>query len=174
MASKIFSSYPLPSFLRGMARLFDFSGSLLPEIVDSPEEADAKALMSDWAAVGLDISQSIDVSIAIPHPAFLAQYEALLPGATDRIFTVVEKQSAHRQSLEKEILRNSLEDSSKGLWLGFFIGIAGLTIVGICAFLNQPFLGGIIATLDLGTLAGTFIYGSRKQSEKKEKNLHQT
>lgn len=48
--------YARPSFLEGLARLVDFTGSLNTyNSSNSPEEADSRALMSDWEAVGLDL-----------------------------------------------------------------------------------------------------------------------
>lgn len=49
-----------PSFLEGVARLFDFSGWLNQyNYSDSEEEADYRALESDWQNVGEDIRQAI-------------------------------------------------------------------------------------------------------------------
>lgn len=53
--------YARPSFLEGIARLLDFSGTL-NEYNSSmtPEQADALALRSDWSAVGQDMWQAIE------------------------------------------------------------------------------------------------------------------
>jgi len=52
--------YSRPSFLSGIARLFDFSG-LFDRYNSSPTAAiaDAKAVYSDWRAVGFDFRQAI-------------------------------------------------------------------------------------------------------------------
>ena len=52
--------YARPSFLTGIARLFDFGGTLntyhyRPGGKDA-KEADARAIASDWEAVGRDIA----------------------------------------------------------------------------------------------------------------------
>ncbi|MFQ7172706.1 MAG: DUF2335 domain-containing protein [Thomasclavelia ramosa] len=44
---------------------------------------------------------SVSYSGPIPHPSDFEQYERVLPGAADRILTMAENQSAHRQTLEK-------------------------------------------------------------------------
>src|SRR5258708_7872427 len=41
---------------------------------------------------------------ALPHPDHLERFEALLPGATDRFLGLAERQSAHRQRMEKKFL----------------------------------------------------------------------
>ena len=54
--------YARPSFLRGVARLFDFGGTLntYHYLTDEdPSEADARAIASDWEAVGKDMADAI-------------------------------------------------------------------------------------------------------------------
>ena len=49
-----------PSFEEGVARVMDLGATLnIYNIDETPEEADAKAIYSDWAAVGDDIIYSI-------------------------------------------------------------------------------------------------------------------
>lgn len=51
-----------PSFLEGLARIFDFSGALNEyNISATPEQADARALRSDWMAVGDDLRNALDI-----------------------------------------------------------------------------------------------------------------
>ena len=55
--------YAKPSFLEGVARLFDFGGTLntyyLVSSDEDPREVDARAIASDWEAVGRDMSSAI-------------------------------------------------------------------------------------------------------------------
>lgn len=49
-----------PSFLEGIARIFDIGGTLNEyNRARSPQEADARALAADWSAVGNDIWEAI-------------------------------------------------------------------------------------------------------------------
>lgn len=55
--------YAKPSFLEGVARIFDFGGTLntyyyLPSDED-PRKSDARAIASDWEAVGRDMASAI-------------------------------------------------------------------------------------------------------------------
>lgn len=45
-------------FLRGMASILDFTGSLR-EMPDTDPDADARALASDWRAVGDDLRRAM-------------------------------------------------------------------------------------------------------------------
>ncbi len=40
----------------------------------------------------------------IPPPSYLSGYEQLLPGAADRILKMAEKETEHRQAMEKKAL----------------------------------------------------------------------
>jgi hypothetical protein len=52
--------YARPSFLSGVARLFDFFGLFTRyNFSRTEEEADAKALYADWRAVGSDLAQAL-------------------------------------------------------------------------------------------------------------------
>ncbi|MFC1656125.1 hypothetical protein ACFL3C_04610 [Patescibacteria group bacterium] len=58
--SKTLHCYSKPSFLGGMSRILDIGCTIRNgALYDSPIEADAKAIYSDWRAVGEDISFSM-------------------------------------------------------------------------------------------------------------------
>ncbi|MCK4653487.1 MAG: DUF2335 domain-containing protein [Candidatus Cloacimonetes bacterium] len=97
----------------------------------------------------------------IPPPKILQQYDSILPGAADRILTMAEKQSDHRQSLEKKHVNSSLTDARIGLWLGFSIVVISLFIAGFLLYNNKTTSGLILGGGSLITLAGIFVYGTR-------------
>jgi hypothetical protein len=61
MTTEGFRLYPIPSFLEGLARLSDPAG-LLNRYNKSatPQKADAKAIASDWIAVGNDFRKVLN------------------------------------------------------------------------------------------------------------------
>ncbi len=65
----------------------------------------------------------------LPPPNILEGYEKIIPGAADRIITMAEKQSNHRQSLENIIIRSNTRNESIGMWLAFILTI-GLMCFG--------------------------------------------
>jgi len=63
MGSKVKSDFLFaqPSFASGAVRVFDFFGQFDEyNRSDTPEEADAKAIASDWIVVGQDIADAIE------------------------------------------------------------------------------------------------------------------
>ncbi len=61
MNDKGFSLYAKPSFLEGVARLVDIAGTLDEyNYSDSDDEADSRALQSDWEAVGNDLHSALE------------------------------------------------------------------------------------------------------------------
>jgi hypothetical protein len=55
-----FKLYAKPTFWEGVARLIDFSGSLNEyNYSESTDQADFRAIQSDWESVGLDILEAI-------------------------------------------------------------------------------------------------------------------
>ena len=52
--------YARPSFLEGVARIFDLRGTLNEyNVSPTGKEADAVAIWSDWAAIGQDMRDAI-------------------------------------------------------------------------------------------------------------------
>ena len=61
MKEQRFRLYARPSFLEGVARLFDFNGHLNQYNTSrTEEEADHKAIESDWETVGDDLRTAIE------------------------------------------------------------------------------------------------------------------
>lgn len=61
MGKEVYRLYARPSFLEGIARLFDIRGSLNKyNYSRSTKEADYRSLESDWEFVGLDLSKAIE------------------------------------------------------------------------------------------------------------------
>jgi uncharacterized membrane protein len=106
----------------------------------------------------------------IPNPSLLKEYESILPGIAERIFTMAEKQSEHRQSLERIVIGGDSKRADKGLYCGVVVAIGGLIAATILGLNNQVILAGIIGGTPLVGLVGTFIYGTeRRRSERESK-----
>jgi len=107
----------------------------------------------------------------IPPPEVLERYEAIQPGFSNRLLSLVETQSAHRQDLE----RINLIGEGRRAWAGLFsaLFISTLTIGG-AIFLGATqhtwgadALAAALGTSGIGGLAGTFIYGSKARKDER-------
>lgn len=101
----------------------------------------------------------------IPAPETIEHYDAVLPGSADRIVTMAEKQSDHRQKLEN---RTNLHDIIRAyagvscalvvtlviVWLGYHLVLAG-----------HDWAGTTIIITDLVALVGVFIYGTQTRKQ---------
>jgi uncharacterized membrane protein len=74
----------------------------------------------------IKVSASSEYRGPIPPPEILYQYNEYLPGSADRILTMAEKQSIHRQELEKVAIKSGARDSLLGLIFGYLIGTTGI------------------------------------------------
>lgn len=48
------------TFMRGVASIGNLSGRAMVNISSTPDEADAKAIASDWAMIGRDLAGAIE------------------------------------------------------------------------------------------------------------------
>ena len=114
------------------------------------------------------IQMSGQYSGPLPIPSHLEQYEQILPGAADRIIRMAEKQSEHRQELEKRVIKSDTRNSLAGLIFGFIIGIVGIVRGAYLISIGQIIEGSIFGGGTIVSLVGTFIYGSQKRQKERQ------
>lgn len=107
-------------------------------------------------------------SAPLPLPSELEAYEAILPGAAERIFAMAENQSKHRQGMEMKALSIEGRNSLLGIIAGWFIGVLGLSIAGFSIYSGHDTAGSVIGGISLASLVGTFIYGTRERRIERE------
>lgn len=104
----------------------------------------------------------------LPPPSMLRGYEEVLPGAADRIFTLMEQQSIHRHDLETKMLDSDVRSRDRGQVFAFvlcFIVIVG----GFVAILAGQELTGMAAILTaVAGVAATFLVTRRRQQRQLE------
>lgn len=110
----------------------------------------------------------------LPSPEMLYQYNQILPGAAERIITMAEDQSKHRQDLERTVIKARARDSLYGIISAAILCITTI-LCGTFTVLNgHEVSGAFLGTAGLAGLAGVFVYGTRenrKERESKLKNL---
>lgn len=102
----------------------------------------------------------------------LLKYDEVSPGLANRIVSLAESQSAHRQKMESQVIGSNVSSQRLGLILGALlclVSIAG----GIYLISNDKDISGLAAIITpLATLAGVFVYAKREQRiERESKNL---
>ncbi len=107
----------------------------------------------------------------LPHPDILARYEQILQGAADRIISMAEAQSRHRQTLETEVIASDIKNSRIGLYCGLIIGLTAILSGAACIFVGQQWGGGFLGGAGLTGLVSVFVYGSREKKIERRKRL---
>ena len=126
----------------------------------------------DDNAIPTKVMRSMELySGPIPPASELAKYETILPGAANRILTMAEKQSQHRQKMENTMLNANIKAEKNGQIFGFII----FSIAVIAGFLLVLFgrnVEGLISLIvAVGGIVGLFVYNReevRKELRKKE------
>ncbi len=110
------------------------------------------------------------VSSPIPPSEMAAQYEALAPGAADRILSLAEQEATHRRKMgEKavnaqiELLRESAKDTKRGQLFGFIIGLSAILASAYMATHGAQVVGGAVGVSSLVGLVSVFIHGRKQQ-----------
>ena len=106
----------------------------------------------------------------LPSPEILKEYDSVKSGFAERIFTLAENQSRHRQEIEKTVIEGDTKRADRGQILGF---ILALTLIFSGVFLirdDHDWAGTTIIGTGAASLVGTFVYGSKQRSnERSEK-----
>ncbi len=104
----------------------------------------------------------------LPHPEDFKNYEEVLPGAAERILSMTERQSAHRQNIEKIIFPARIKQSYLGMILGFIIGMTTISFGFILSIKDKDAAGLATIITALVALVSVFIAGVRQQKQKEE------
>ncbi|MEG0783639.1 DUF2335 domain-containing protein [Carnobacterium sp.] len=108
----------------------------------------------------------------MPPPEILRGYDDVVPGAADRIIVMTETQQKHRIELEKLVVSSNAKDAHLGVIFAFILGLIIITGGILMILLDKgTAIGAIFSFSGLATLLGTFIYGTRSNSQERiEKN----
>ena len=63
---------------------------------------------------------------ALVPASALREYEDLVPGAANRVFSLLEDQARHRMSLEKSVITSSIGHERLGILCGLAIALVGI------------------------------------------------
>ena len=109
----------------------------------------------------------------IPPPEMMREFEAIVPGAADRILKMAELQEVHRHLLEKTHVRGNLFSQYIGQISGLLIGLAGIGSGTFLLYAGRSLEGFGAMFGPLAGLAAVFVYGRRKQERERREKLGQ-
>jgi uncharacterized membrane protein len=120
------------------------------------------------------VSQQVSFSGPIPHPDLLQKYDQIIPNGADRIVTMAENQSRHRQHLEKWAVIGGTILSYVGVFIAGAIALF-VSYYGYLLILNGYAIPGtIFSGVGLVGLVSAFIYGTRSRREERERKYQQS
>jgi uncharacterized membrane protein len=118
---------------------------------------------------GMMITHTQTTASPVPPAEMLMGYNSAFPDGANRLFSLVEDQSRHRQGLETTMIGGQLSLARTGQWIA---AVLVLVLIGCGTFLaikdHGTVAGTIFSTTVIG-LAGTFIYGQQSQKRNLDK-----
>lgn len=105
----------------------------------------------------------------LPDPVQLRQYEEVLPGSAERIFSAFEAQVSHRMDLEKNLIDRESRRADWGLAVGGVL--AGVIVIGalIVMVTRDPWAGASVIGTGVAVIAGVFVYGTKVRSDERNR-----
>ena len=103
----------------------------------------------------------------LPHPDILRQFEEVVPGSADRIFSQFEAQSNHRRSMETTVISSGAFSQRLGTISALLIGLLGVGGGLWLAHEGKSLEGLSTSFTTLAALVGTYLYHRRKQDKER-------
>jgi len=114
------------------------------------------------------VKQELHFSGPLPPPETLEKYENVIPGAAERILSMAEKQSDHRQQLEKTVINSDTKNSRRGLCFALAMGLLSLLLSTFLVYNGHTVGGTILGGSYLVSVISSFIYGSQQRRTERE------
>lgn len=114
----------------------------------------------------LAISESSTFSGPLPAPEDFAGYEKVLPGATDRIMKMTEKQVEHRIESEKKIIDNKFKQSGRGQIIGAILVCVCIMASVVLGLNGHDWIAGGIGVTTVIGVAVVFVLNKNPSSSK--------
>lgn len=132
------------------------------KVTDAPVDLNAvlESLPEDKRDVIMSAMYAIEqksYSGPLPAPEDFAEYEKILPGSTDRILKMAEKQVDHRISSDNKIIDNTYRQSGRGQILGAILVVMFGVISLILGLTGHDSLAKYIGVTTIIGLAVVFV-----------------
>lgn len=107
--------------------------------------------------VSLRDSTSESAAYSVPPPAMSRGYEEVLPGSTERILRMAEKEQAHRIEWEDEALGRASNRRERGLSSGTLVALSSLAVAALLAMNGHDWVAGVIGGAGIAGAAVSLI-----------------
>ena len=135
------------------------------KVLESLTEEQRKVIVGALYAV----EESASFRGPLPPPEMLKGYESVLPGASERILVMAEKQQEHRMYIEKTIVDRQTKQSGNGQkWGGTLTILFGFIALAL-GYTGHDFLAGTIATTTIISLVIVFVLRKIPEGRDKKK-----
>ena len=132
-----------------------------PELLDSTRVPPVPKSDRSTTIATIEAS-SISFSGPLPPPDMLQRYNEIIPNGADRVMTMAENQSKHRERIEEAVIQSNVKGQARGTTYGFIMGMTGL-LGGMFLIYSGHGAAGITAFLSsIGGLASVFLVGRKK------------
>lgn len=101
----------------------------------------------------------------LPDPETLREYSDIIPNGAERIMVAFEKQSDHRISMERKVIRGQLNQSNIGQILAFVIGVFCIGCGTYAILQGHDIPGSVLGVGGLTGLVTAFIKGKSSQRQ---------
>jgi uncharacterized membrane protein len=148
-------------------------GPVEPEVVEEPsptksDETQERIVSRTTSELTV---QSFEFSGPLPPPQILRGYNDAFAGCAERIVAMAERQSAHRQEIEKRVIDGNCRAQSRGQIFGFalaFMVIAG----GVYLLAQGKSVEGFSAIiLAGGSIIGALVFSRFEQKSEREQKV---
>ncbi len=95
----------------------------------------------------------------IPPPALLQQYDAVVPGAAQRILAMAEEDARHLQQMERIALTGEQNEARRGQIFGIVATLSALATAVIALILGHDTAAIAIGSTTIVSLATIFVVG---------------
>lgn len=110
----------------------------------------------------------------LPHPSDFEKYEAILPGAADRIIKMAEKEQDFRHAIEKQESESFIKLFGRGQIFAFTLAITGILSGALLLAIGKDIGGFTILIASLGSIIGKYLFETKDKDSDRTESKQQT
>jgi uncharacterized membrane protein len=104
----------------------------------------------------------------LPPPEILARYNEIIPGGAERILSMAEPQSVHRESLESKVVDGNLANQKTGSLRAFILAMSVILLGAYLMATGKDGWGFAAIVTSLASLVAVFVIGKVEQKKERE------